>query len=136
MAGREGKQQQLEAQAEQRRISKEELLRPELFEKEVEISSMGGKTVLIKAMSHRDRVRIRESCGFGTDDFDESKFTLLSIIESIVDPKISEDDLEALAAQDASVIDELVVQISVLNMLGRTDDLKKDSDATPNFDSA
>jgi hypothetical protein len=134
MAGREGKVKQLESQSEQRRLSREELLHPEMFTKDVELGSLGGRTVVIRSISHKERVRIRTECKYGSPEFDEDKFTMKSIVESLVDPKLTESDLEQLAEQDASVIDELIVQIGLINMLGRTDDLKKESDPTPNLD--
>ncbi len=135
MAGREGKQKELEARGEQRRLSKAELLRPRIVEEDININSLGGK-VLVKSMSHEARLRIREQCGFNTPQFDEDRFTMLSIMESIIDPQLTEEDLVELRKQDANVIDEIIVQISMLNMLGRTEELKKESEPTQNSDSA
>jgi len=134
MAGREGKLQDLSAREGQKRLSKADLLRPRLVEEDVEIVSLGG-TVRIKSISHEARQRIREESGFGTPSFDEDRFTMLSIIESITDPVLTEEDLGELRKQDASVIDELIVVISTLNLLGQTDNLKKESETTQNFDS-
>jgi hypothetical protein len=133
MAGREGKLQDLESREEQRKLSKQELLRPRLIEEDVFVTSLGG-TVTLRSISHEARQRIREQCGFMTEKFDEDKFTMLSLVESIIDPQLTVEDIEELRKQDASVIDELVVQVSTLNMLGRTTDLKKESETTPSLD--
>jgi len=60
----------------------------------------------------------------------------LSIIESIVDPKLTREDLEALREQDATIIDEFVVYISTINMMGRAENLKKESSPIQSSDSA
>lgn len=132
--GREGKIHDLGAREEQRRLSKTELLRPRMVEEDVFIHSMGG-TVTLRSISHEARQRIRDQAGFMTQEFDEDKFTMLSIVESVIDPDLQEEDVEELRKQDASVIDELVLAVSTLNLLGRSEDLKKESETTTNLDS-
>jgi len=126
----EAKIRALQAQEEQRRLSKEELLRPRIIEEEQEIEAMGG-TVLLRSLSHKQRQEIREKTNFGKPDFDEELFTTLSIIESFVDPKLTIEDVGAIRELSAGVYDDLVMRISLLNLLGRTEDLKKDSSQTP-----
>lgn len=134
MAGREGKLNDLEAREEQKRLSKAELLRPRLVEEDVYINSLKG-TIRISSISHATRQEIKALCGFGTAKWDEEKFELMGIVSSIIDPKLTVDDLEELAKQDSTVIDEIALAIATLNMLGRTEDLKKDSETTPSLDS-
>jgi len=127
--GKEAKIHALEAEGEQRRLSKEELLRPRIIEEEQEVESLGG-TIVLRSLSHRQRQIIREKANFGKADFNEELFTSLSIIDSIIDPKLTMEDLEALREQSAAVYDDLVMRVSILNLLGKTDDLKKDSKRT------
>lgn len=133
MANREGKLRDLSAREEQKRLTKEELLRPRRVTDEQYIAGLDG-TVMLRSISHAQRQELREKAGFGTDNFDEDVFTMLSIVESIVDPKITVEDLEALREQDATVIDELIVYISTLNMMGRSENLKKESDPIQSSD--
>lgn len=130
MSGSGPKTQNLETRSEQQRISKEELLRPRLFEKDEFIESLGG-TVRLRTLNHRMRSEIREKTGFGTQHWDEDRFTTLGIIYSLVDPELTEEDIDALREVNASTYDELVLRISMLNMLGQTEELGKDSSETP-----
>lgn len=127
--GKEAKIHSLESREEQHRLSKEELLRPRIVEEEQEVEALGG-TIVLRSLSHKQRQIIREKANFGKSDFDEELFTTLSIIDSIVDPKLSVEDIEALREQSAAVYDDLVMRVSFLNLLGKTDDLKKDSNPT------
>lgn len=120
---------QLQSQEQQRRLSKEELLQPRIVKQETFVESLGG-TVELKSLSHSERQRIRTEAGLGTPEWDEEKFTMLSIVYSVVDPDLSMSDLEALKEQNAAVIDELVTHITFLNMLGQAGELKKESSET------
>lgn len=125
---------QLKKQEAQRRLSKEDLLQPRIVEKEVILESLGG-TVLIRSLSHADRAEIRSEAGWGTEAWDEGKFTLGAILRSLKDPQLNEDDLKALEAQHHGIVDELEMHITLLNMLGKAADLKKESSETPSSDS-
>lgn len=129
--GKEAKLRALEAEGEQRRLSKEELLQPRIVEEEQEIEALGGSIVL-RSLSHKQRQEIRTKANFGKPDFNEELFTTLSIIESIVDPKLTEADIESLRELNVAVYDDLVMRVSLLNLLGKTEDLKKDSSLTQN----
>lgn len=109
----------------QRKLSKEELLRPRLVTVEEYIDSLDGK-VTLRSMSHGMREELRQKSGWGTPQFDEGKFTMLGIVYSVVDPELTEADVETLMKQDVRIIDELVGKISVLNMLGKVEELKKE----------
>jgi hypothetical protein len=124
----------LKAGGEQRRLSKEELLKPRIAEEDVFIAGLGG-TVRLRSISHRARQEIRTASGFGTAEWDEDKMTMLSIVHSVIDPKITEEDLTAFADQDATVVDELIMRIGLLNMLGQVDELGKESRRTESSDS-
>lgn len=121
---------QLKGREQQRRLSKEDLLQPRILKQEVFLESLQGSVVL-KSLSHAERQRVRTEAGLGTDAWDEDQFTLLTIVASVEDPKLSLEDVEALKAQDAAVIDELVTQITFLNMLGQAGELKKESSEIP-----
>lgn len=135
MSGNAPKLRALEAQDEQRRLSKEELLRPRKVKDEVSIPQLGG-TVEIQSLSHRQRRELQQKAGFGTDDFDEDKLTFLGIVESVVDPKLTVEDVAALAEQDYAIIDALSTYITHLNLFGAAGDLGKGSRPSQNSDSA
>lgn len=111
--------------AAQRLISKEHLLTPHIVEKEVEIESLGG-TVKVRSLTHAQRQEIQQKSGFGDKDFDQNHMTLLSIVYALVEPQLTFEDVEQLKQQDYTVIDELSLQISMLNMVGRSEELKKE----------
>lgn len=119
----------LETQEAQRRLSKAELLQPKIVEEDVPIEKLGG-TVRIRSLSGGLRTRIRKESGFQTPEFDSDKMELLTIVYSIIDPELTVGDLEALNAQDSGILDELSIKITMLNMLGQTEELKKDSSPT------
>ena len=133
--GRGAKVADLKQREAQRRLSKADLLTPRIVEKEVEIVGLGG-TVVIRSMSHAVRQELRNLTGWGTDEFDQDRFVCLAVVRSLVDPALTDEDVQALREQDQSIYDELEMQITLLNMIGRTEDLKKDSSPTPNSASA
>ncbi len=128
--GKAAQLRDLSGREEQRRLSKEELLRPRVFERTEFIEGLGGE-IVIRSLTHRQQREIREKAGFGTPDYDEEKLTSFGILESIIDPKLEEKDLERLQDQDAGVYDEIVLKISLLNMMGHSEELKKDSSEIP-----
>lgn len=134
MAGREGKLQALKSAEENRRVSKEELLRPRIVTKPEFIDGLGGE-VVIRSLSHAQRQEINQRANVGKPDYDDDLLTCLTIVESLVEPKLEEKDIDALREQDVTIFDDLVLKITMLNMLGRTEDLKKDSREIPNSDS-
>lgn len=134
MAGTQGKLRALEEQEEQRRLSKEELLRPRKLRQEVEIEGLGGK-VEIQTLSYQKRRELKAEAKAGTAEYDDDLFTLLVISESVVDPKLTRGDLEALGEQDGMVLDTLSVEVAKLNLMGKAEELKKDSSETSNSDS-
>ncbi len=134
MSGTAAKLKDLNAREEQRRLSKEELLRPRIVRRTEFIEGLGGE-IIITSLSHRQRQELHERAHVGKPDFDDDMLTTLTIIESLVDPKLEESDIEALRDQDVTVYDEIVLKISMLNMMGRTEELKKDSRETTNSDS-
>jgi len=134
VSGNAARLKALENEETQRKLSKEELLRPRIVEKEEFIDGLGG-TVTLRSLSHARRQEIRTKSGFQTSEWNEDLFTSLGIVYSVVDPKLTEEDIEKLREQDSSVYDELVLKITMLNMLGRADDLKKESSETQSSDS-
>jgi hypothetical protein len=137
MAGMDRSQvAQLEHAEAQRRAAKEDLLRPHLVKQDVFVESL-GMSVEIRSLTQKQRVDIREQCGWGSEEgkFDEDKAMLLQIVACVSDPALTEEDVAALAEQSADIIDELNLHISMLNMMGRAGDLKKGSSPTENSDS-
>jgi hypothetical protein len=136
MAGSEAQQKALEAQAEQRRLSKEDLLRPQIREDDIFLISLGG-TVKIRSLSHRVRQDLRQQAKFGSSEYDDDLFTALVIAHSIIDPEFTLEDIEAFKDQNFVVWDELITQLSMFNLLDAAGgELKKGSSETPNSDSA
>lgn len=131
----EAEEKALEAQDLQRRLSKQEFLRPQIHEDDVPILSLGG-SVRVRSLTHRTRSELRQRAKFGTPDYDDDLFTDLVIIHSIIDPQLSEADIEQMKEQNFVVYDELIQALSMFNLLGATGNLKKDSSETQNSDSA
>lgn len=124
----------LETQETQRRLSREQLLQPRIREEETEIEGLGG-TVVLRSLSYAARAEIRSKTGWNTEEYDDDAFTMLAIVHSVVDPKLTEADIDALKEQDQSIFDSLVLKITLLNMMGRTGDLKKESEPIGSSDS-
>jgi hypothetical protein len=133
--GREDKLKALEQQETQRRLSKEQFLKPQIHEDDVEIMSMGG-TVRLRSLSHRQRQDLRNRAHFGGPEYDDDLFTVLVMVNVIVDPPLTEADVEQLREQNSVVFDEIVTQISMFNLMTASGDLKKGSSETQNSDSA
>jgi hypothetical protein len=119
-------------QEEQRRLSKQQLLQAHIVEKDIEIPSLG--TVRVRSMSHKVRQELRQKAGFNTDKYDENYFTNLIIIHSVIDPDLTEDDIPAVEQWSGDIYDSLVTELTMLNMLGQRQDLKKDSSQTESSD--
>lgn len=115
----------------QRRISREELLQPKIKEEDLPISELGG-SVKIRSLSQERRRLIREGSKAGTPEYDEGYYELLLVVYSVVEPKMSMDDVEALKDQDASIIDQIIIGINMLNMFGTLDQLKNALSETQN----
>jgi hypothetical protein len=123
----------LQAQNEQRRISKEELLTPKIVEREVRIESLDG-TVKVRSLTFQQRQDLKQQAGVGTDRFDETNYVMLTIVESVVDPQLTLEDVEALRQQSGEIVDEISTQIMLINLIGRSGELKKGSSPTPSLD--
>ena len=136
MAGSEPRERAVQAQAEQRRLSKEQLLRPHLREEDVNLLSLGG-TIRVRSLSHRVRQELRQKAKFNTPEYDDDLFTELVIVHSIVDPQFTLEEVEQFKDQNFVVWDEIITQLSMFNLLDAAGgELKKGSSETPNSDSA
>jgi hypothetical protein len=136
MAGSEAQEKAVQAQAEQRRLSKDQLLRPQIREEDVLLISLGG-TVRIRSLSHRVRQELRQQAKFGTPDYDDDLFTELVIISSIIDPQFTLEEVEQFKDQNFVVWDEIITQLSMFNLLDAAGgELKKGSSEIQNSDSA
>lgn len=136
MTGKASQLKAVEAQEAQRRLSKEELLNPRIREERVFISDLGGEIVL-RSLSYAKRAELRSRCGFGSEEtWDDEQFTLLCIVHSVIDPDLTEDDIPAIKEWDQGVFDDMVLKVTLLNMLGHTESLKKESPTTESSDSA
>jgi hypothetical protein len=136
MAGSEAQEKAVQAQAEQRRLSKDQLLRPQIREEDVLLISLGG-TVRIRSLSHRVRQELRQQAKFGTPDYDDDLFTELVIISSIIDPQFTLEEVEQFKDQNFVVWDEIITQLSMFNLLDAAGgELKKGSSESQNSDSA
>jgi len=123
--GREAREKFLEQQSLQRRLSKEEFLQPRIHQEELDLPALGGQ-VIIRSLSHAERMEIRQRAKFGTPDYDDDLFTNLCIVKSLVDPELTEADADQLRQLNAVVYDQLVMAISTFNLLGGAGELKKD----------
>jgi len=136
MAGSEAQEKAVQAQAEQRRLSKEELLRPQIREDDMPLLSLGG-TIKVRSLSHRTRQDLRQQAKFNTPEYDDDLFTELVIVHSIIDPQFTLEDIEQFKDQNFVVWDELITQLTMFNLLDMAGgELKKGSSEIPNSDSA
>lgn len=129
MAGSAARIRALESKNAQQRLSKEQLLTPRKLEEDVFVEGLGG-TVKIRTLSHAQRQDIQKMSMGDDGEFDADRMTMLSIVAAIVEPDLTEADIESLRQQDVSIIDELQVAIGSLNLVGRASDLKKGSRKT------
>lgn len=123
---------QLAAREAQQRLAREDLLSIHTREEEVTITSLGG-TVKLKSLTARQRRELRDKAGWGTDNWDEELFTAYCVVACIVEPDITEADVEQLMEQDAAVWDEITLHVNLINLpSGRMTikDLGKDSSPT------
>jgi hypothetical protein len=124
---------QLQAREEQKRASREDLISVHTREEEVPLASLDGATVVIRSLTARQRRELRDRAGWQSDDWDEERFTALCVVASLVDPVLTEDDIESLMDQEASLWDELTLSVSLINLpspkMG-VKDLGKDSSPT------
>lgn len=121
----------LSSQEDARRLSKEQVLTARIVEKPVFLQSLDGEVVL-RSLSHAKRQEFRERAKFGTPEYDDDLFTDLAIVYSFVDPELTEGDIQKFREQDTQVYDEIVLEVTKLNMLGRGEELGKDSSKTQN----
>jgi len=129
--GNEANKAQLRVAGEQRRASREALLRPHTRFDEPFIQSLGA-SVKIKSMSFARREALQDLANVD-GEFDRVKFTVLSIIECLVEPQLTEEDVEALKLQDIAIIDELSLAITYINLPGGgAEEGKDNSRRTPN----
>jgi hypothetical protein len=136
MAGSEAQEKAVQAQAEQRRLSKDQLLRPQIREEDVHLISLGGM-IRVRSLSHRVRQDIRQQAKFNTPDYDDDLFTELVIVNSIIDPQFTLEEVEQFKDQNFVVWDEIITQLSMFNLLDAAGgELKKGSSENQNSDSA
>jgi hypothetical protein len=136
MAGSEAQGKAVQAQAEQRRLSKEALLRPQIREDDIHLISLGG-TVRIRSLTHRVRQDLRQQAKFGSPEYDDDLFTELVIVHSIIDPQLTIEEVEQFKEQNFVVWDEIITQLSMFNLLDAAGgELKKGSSEIQNSDSA
>ena len=125
---------ELKQKEQQRRLSREDLIRPKIVEDELYIPRLGG-TVKLRTLSQERRRKCRDGSGANTQEFDEDLFERLCIVYSVVDPELTIEDVDALVEQDVSILNELNVAIQILNSLGTLAGLKNESSEIPNSDS-
>lgn len=125
---------QLKVAEAQRRATREDILSPQIVEEDIYITSLDA-WVIIRTMSHRKRKALQEKHKFGTPEYDDEAFTFEGIVQSLVEPKLTLEDVEALKDQNAAVVDEIINNITQLNMFGRALDLKKELEKMQNSGS-
>lgn len=139
MTGSAARVAQLNQAEEQRRVSREDLITVHFREEEVEIAAFDGALITLRSMTTRRRRELRDRAGFGSDEWDDDLFTALCVVECIVDPALTEADVQAIMDQDVGLWDELTLHVSLINMPSQrktVKDLGKDSSPTENSDSA
>lgn len=116
--GNEADKAQLRVADGQRRMATRDMLLTLHRQRKTEFIESLGADVSFVSMGAKDRDRIEKGTGYGTDQFDRTKYTVLSLVQCIEEPQLTEADLEQFANQDIRIIDELVLQVTLLNMVG------------------
>jgi hypothetical protein len=125
----------LEAQQTQRRLSREELLTPRIRKGTITLKAFDGAELEVQTLSNRQRQTLRAQARNDMGELDEDKWRLLMMCEMVVDPELSVEDLESLNGQDAAIVDELELQLTMFSMMGSVDELGKESKETPSSGS-
>lgn len=131
--GREAQLKAVQAQDEQRRLSREQILLSRPREEEVDIPGLGGK-VLMRTLTHGLRKDLRKKANFNTPEYDDDYFTRLVIVHTIIDPELTEADVAAFEESSIDVFDQIVMAISLFNMSGSIEAAKKGSSQTQSSD--
>jgi hypothetical protein len=118
VTGNADQKAQLRVANEQRQMATRDMLLTLHRTRKVEFIETLGAHVAFVSMGASTRDRIEKECGVGTEEFDRTKYTTMALVECIEDPKLTEADLQALADQDLRIIDELVMQVTLLNVIG------------------
>jgi hypothetical protein len=93
--------------------------------------------IRVRSLSHRVRQDIRQQAKFNTPDYDDDLFTELVIVNSIIDPQFTLEEVEQFKDQNFVVWDEIITQLSMFNLLDAAGgELKKGSSENQNSDSA
>lgn len=130
---------QLKQKESQRRLSREELLKPKFVEEELYIEELGG-TVLLRSMSQEarrivnEKPKILDEEGNETGKVDQPLFERLAIRHSVIEPALTDSDIDQFKEIDALIIDKLILAIQLLNSVGNLDSLKNSSSGTQSLD--
>tara|TARA_R100000808_G_C2141671_1_gene149485 strand:+ start:243 stop:578 length:336 start_codon:yes stop_codon:yes gene_type:complete len=87
---------------------------PDVPEKELEIPEW-KVSILLKGMTKSMQVELGKLLDEGLDAFEYQKKLLMTCV---VEPKLSEKDIEQLYEKDSSIVDNIFVAINELNGLG------------------
>ena len=121
------------------RLTREQILAAQPKTKEVEVPELGG-TVLLRGLTVAQQGKIRESSmlpdGKGGKEFDTALFRRKLVIESLVEPKLTAADFEALGDMSGRIFTALQEEASNLNGLNQSvEERAKNSESTPSEDS-
>jgi hypothetical protein len=109
---------QLRVADEQRKMATRDMLLGLHRQRKVEMIESLGAHVAFVSMGASTRDRVEKECGLGTEYFDKTRYTAMSLVECIEDPQLTEKDIEALSEQDIRIIDELALHVTLINVVG------------------
>lgn len=114
----------------QRRLSKQEILTARVRTEPYFIPALGGEVVL-RSLTRAQVEDIQTRSNWGKDEFDENLYQALSVVYAMADPEMSLADVDSIRGLENAVFQELVLEITMMNMVGRGEETKKDSEPTP-----
>lgn len=136
MTGNAQAKAQLHVADEQRKMATRDMMLNLHRHRKVEFIDSLGANVAFVSMGARARDRIEQEAGVGTEMFNRHTHIMLSLLECIEEPKLTEKDLEEFGDQDIRIIDELVLHVTLINTIGGdAEEAKKSLPTTPGSDS-
>lgn len=106
------------------RLSLDQILSaPDLPEREVEVPEWGG-SVKVRSLTKAAQEHLRKSAK-SADGVDEEKLQMLLIVHCVVDPPMTEADIESLRKKSAAAINRL--GLAIAEVCGFSGDAQKEA---------
>jgi hypothetical protein len=124
-----GRLKDVSAKAEAKKLSREDFFRSRVRTVATEVNSLGGEVVL-RSLTRAQVEEIQVKSHWGSPQFDQFLYECWTILLSVVDPALKEEDLDQIKDLDNSVFQDLTMEVQLLNMVGQVEEAKKASEET------